>query len=125
MSGIYNNPMDINVSKIQVMRSPKNEENLPVLTDSRENSQPILRKTKTDVKMNEEILPKSLQDPIISNPRLNENISTALEINADERANRRSPVIIKAYESVDQQIQKKRLFADQSSIYIENSVVNS
>ena len=60
MSGIYNNPIDINVSKIEVLRSPKNEENLPALTDSRETSQPILRKTKTDVKMNEEILPKSL-----------------------------------------------------------------
>ena len=52
--------------------------------------------------MDDEVLPKSLQDSIPPNPRLNEHISTAFDMKAEEKVNRRSPVIIKAYESVDQ-----------------------
>ena len=74
--------------------------------------------------MSDEILPKSLQDPIPPNPRLNENISTALDMKAEDKINRRSPVIIKAYESMDQN-PRLRLYQDHNSLNIDNSHLNS
>ena len=75
--------------------------------------------------MKEEVIPKSLQDSIAQNPRNIENLNTSLDAKPDEKAHRRSPVIIKAYESMDNQNNKLKLLADQSSLNIENSQVNS
>ena len=92
------------MSKIEVLRGPRIEDQPPGggdrLEDQRDRSQPLLRKTKTDVKKSKDFMMKSLRDSRNS-PHSKENISTALENKEIEKRNRRSPVIIKAYESMD------------------------
>lgn len=111
ISGLYPPTLDINVSKIEVLRGPRIEETSPPkdLNSQREMSQPYLRKTKTDVRKSKEameVMMKSLRESHRNSPVSKENVSTAMERKVQEHQ-RRSPVIIKAYESKDQLLPMK------------------
>ena len=91
--------MDINVSKIEVLRGPRIEEPpiaVECLSDQRNMSQPkLLRKTKTDVRKSKEKMMRSLRASRQS-PKSKENEGSRVEL---EKRSRRSPVIIKTYDS--------------------------
>ena len=91
------------MSKIEVLRGPRLEDPpQQYLRDSRDMSQPLLRTTRTDVRKSKEAALKSLESSHQNSPHSKEDVSTAMGRQGPERG-RRSPVVIQAYNSTDDQ----------------------
>ena len=99
VSGLLAHTMDINVSKIEVLRGPRLGDPSPHgLRGSRDMSQPLLRTQRTDVQKSKEARMKRLRDSHQNSPQSKGDVSTALARQGPERG-RRSPVVVKAYDS--------------------------